>query len=96
MRCSFRTTTRILGWPSPTTRAGVGLATGDIGARRRSRPRNRLLIPMPPRSPRCHKLHPNCVVPADELPNVPHIELGTIANVAKAKIEEAILVVTGG
>jgi pyruvate dehydrogenase (quinone) len=36
------------------------------------------------------------VVPADELPNVPHIELGTIANVAKAKIKEAILAVTGG
>jgi pyruvate dehydrogenase (quinone) len=38
----------------------------------------------------------DCVVPADELPNVPHIELGTIANVAKAKIKEAILAVTGG
>jgi pyruvate dehydrogenase (quinone) len=38
----------------------------------------------------------DCVVPADELPNVPHIELGTIANIAKAKIKEAILAVTGG
>jgi pyruvate dehydrogenase (quinone) len=38
----------------------------------------------------------DCVVPADELPNVPHIELETVANVAKAKIKEAILAVTGG
>jgi thiamine pyrophosphate-dependent acetolactate synthase large subunit-like protein len=38
----------------------------------------------------------DCVVPADELPNVPHIELGKVANVAKAKIKEEILAVTGG
>jgi pyruvate dehydrogenase (quinone) len=38
----------------------------------------------------------DCVVPADELPNVPHIELEKIANVAKAKVKEAILAVTGG
>jgi pyruvate dehydrogenase (quinone) len=38
----------------------------------------------------------DCVVPADELPNVPHIELGKVANVAKAKIKEAIIAVTGG
>jgi pyruvate dehydrogenase (quinone) len=28
----------------------------------------------------------DCVVPADELPNVPHIDLEVIGNVAKAKI----------
>jgi pyruvate dehydrogenase (quinone) len=33
----------------------------------------------------------DCVVPADELPNLPHIELEKIANVAKAKVKEAIL-----
>src|ERR1700728_4786888 len=38
----------------------------------------------------------DCVVAADELPNAPHLELGTVANVAKAKIKEAILSVTGG
>jgi pyruvate dehydrogenase (quinone) len=38
----------------------------------------------------------DCVVPADELPNAPHLELETVANVAKAKIKEAILSVTGG
>jgi pyruvate dehydrogenase (quinone) len=38
----------------------------------------------------------DCVVPADELPNVPHIELEKIENVAKAKIKEMILAVTGG
>jgi pyruvate dehydrogenase (quinone) len=38
----------------------------------------------------------DCVVPADELPNVPHIELDKVANVAKAKIKEAIIAVTGG
>jgi pyruvate dehydrogenase (quinone) len=38
----------------------------------------------------------DCVVPADELPNVPHIELEKVANVAKAKIKEAIIAVTGG
>ncbi|HEY0145905.1 MAG TPA: thiamine pyrophosphate-dependent enzyme [Methylovirgula sp.] len=38
----------------------------------------------------------DCVVAADELPNAPHLELETIGNVAKAKIKEAILNVTGG
>ena len=38
----------------------------------------------------------DCVVAADELPNVPHIELEKIKNVAKAKIKEMILAVTGG
>jgi len=38
----------------------------------------------------------DCVVPADELPNVPHIELEKIENFAKAKIKETILAVTGG
>jgi pyruvate dehydrogenase (quinone) len=36
------------------------------------------------------------VVAADELPNVPHIELEKIENFAKAKIKEMILAVTGG
>jgi pyruvate dehydrogenase (quinone) len=38
----------------------------------------------------------DCVIPADELPNVPHIELDRIENFAKAKIKETILSVTGG
>jgi pyruvate dehydrogenase (quinone) len=33
---------------------------------------------------------------ADELPNVPHLELETMENYAEAKIKEAILAVTGG
>jgi pyruvate dehydrogenase (quinone) len=37
----------------------------------------------------------DCVVAADELPNVPHLELKTIDNFAKAKIKEAIIAVTG-
>jgi hypothetical protein len=32
---------------------------------------------------------------ADELPNVPHLELKTIDNFAKAKIKEAIIAVAG-
>jgi thiamine pyrophosphate-dependent acetolactate synthase large subunit-like protein len=36
----------------------------------------------------------SCVVPADELPNVPHIDLGKMENFAKAKIKEAILAFT--
>jgi pyruvate dehydrogenase (quinone) len=36
------------------------------------------------------------VVAADELPNVPHLELETMGNYAEAKIKEAILAVTGG
>ena len=38
----------------------------------------------------------DCVVAADELPNVPHLELETVGNFAEAKIKEAILAVTGG
>jgi pyruvate dehydrogenase (quinone) len=38
----------------------------------------------------------DCVVAADELPNVPHLDLETMGNFAKAKIKEAILEVTGG
>jgi pyruvate dehydrogenase (quinone) len=38
----------------------------------------------------------DCVVAADELPNLPHIELGRVENFAKAKVKEAILAVTGG
>ena len=38
----------------------------------------------------------DCVVPANELPNVPHLELETMSNFAKAKIKETILAVTGG
>ncbi len=38
----------------------------------------------------------DCVVAADELPNVPHLELETMGNFAKAKIKETILAVTGG
>jgi pyruvate dehydrogenase (quinone) len=38
----------------------------------------------------------DCVVPANELPNTPHMELGKIENFAKAKVKEAILAVTGG
>ena len=38
----------------------------------------------------------DCVVPADELPNVPHIDLEKMEKFAEAKIKEAILAVTGG
>jgi pyruvate dehydrogenase (quinone) len=38
----------------------------------------------------------DCVVAADELPNLPHIELERVKNFAEAKIKEAILAVTGG
>jgi pyruvate dehydrogenase (quinone) len=38
----------------------------------------------------------DCVVPADEMPNMPHIELDQIGNYAVAKIKEAIRAVTGG
>jgi pyruvate dehydrogenase (quinone) len=38
----------------------------------------------------------DCVVPADEMPNMPHIELDQIGNYAVAKIKEAIHAVTGG
>jgi thiamine pyrophosphate-dependent acetolactate synthase large subunit-like protein len=38
----------------------------------------------------------DCVVPADELPNFPHLDLEKIENFAEAKVKEAILAVTGG
>jgi pyruvate dehydrogenase (quinone) len=38
----------------------------------------------------------DAVVAADEIPNVPHIELEQIGNFALAKIKEAVLAVTGG
>ena len=38
----------------------------------------------------------DCVVAADELPNIPHLELETMENFAKAKIKEAMLAFTGG
>jgi pyruvate dehydrogenase (quinone) len=37
----------------------------------------------------------DCVVAADEMPNLPHIELETLGNFAKAKIREAVLAATG-
>ncbi len=37
----------------------------------------------------------DCVVPADELPNVPHVDLEKVGNFAKAKIKEEILAITG-
>jgi pyruvate dehydrogenase (quinone) len=38
----------------------------------------------------------DCVVVADELPNLPHLDLETMGNYAKAKIKETVLAVTGG
>jgi thiamine pyrophosphate-dependent acetolactate synthase large subunit-like protein len=38
----------------------------------------------------------DCVVPADEMPNMPHLEFDQISNYALAKIKEAIHAVTGG
>jgi pyruvate dehydrogenase (quinone) len=38
----------------------------------------------------------DCVVAADELPNVPHLDLETMGNFAGAKIKEAIFAVTSG
>jgi thiamine pyrophosphate-dependent acetolactate synthase large subunit-like protein len=37
----------------------------------------------------------DCVVAADEMPNVPHIELDLAAHYAVAKIKEAVIAVTG-
>ena len=37
----------------------------------------------------------DCVVAADELPNIPHIELGLAAHYAIAKVREAAIAVTG-
>jgi thiamine pyrophosphate-dependent acetolactate synthase large subunit-like protein len=38
----------------------------------------------------------DAVVAADELPNMPHLDLAVIGRVAQAKVKEAILAVTGG
>jgi pyruvate dehydrogenase (quinone) len=38
----------------------------------------------------------DCVVAADELPNLPHIDLEMLGNFAEAKIKEAVLAATGG
>ena len=38
----------------------------------------------------------DCVVAANELPNMPHLDLEKVGNFAKAKIKEAVLAVTGG
>jgi pyruvate dehydrogenase (quinone) len=38
----------------------------------------------------------DAVVAADELPNLPHVELAQIGHFAQAKIREAVLAVTGG
>jgi pyruvate dehydrogenase (quinone) len=37
----------------------------------------------------------DCVVAADEMPNIPHLELEQIGNYAVAKIKEAVQAVTG-
>jgi pyruvate dehydrogenase (quinone) len=37
----------------------------------------------------------DCVVAADEMPNLPHVELGMVGHYAMAKIREALLAVTG-
>ena len=37
----------------------------------------------------------DCVVAADEMPNLPHLELDKIGHYAVAKIKEALLAVTG-
>ena len=38
----------------------------------------------------------DCVVPSDEMPNMPHVELDQIGNYAIAKIKEAVRAVTAG
>ena len=38
----------------------------------------------------------DCIVASNEMPNVPHVELGQIGHYAVAKIKEAVLAVTGG
>jgi thiamine pyrophosphate-dependent acetolactate synthase large subunit-like protein len=38
----------------------------------------------------------DAVVVADEMPNMPHIEIETVGHYAIAKVKEAILAVTGG
>ncbi len=38
----------------------------------------------------------DCIVAADEMPNIPHLEFGQITNYARAKIREAVAAVLGG
>jgi thiamine pyrophosphate-dependent acetolactate synthase large subunit-like protein len=38
----------------------------------------------------------DAVVVPNELPNLPHLELGMVGNVALAKVREALLTITGG
>ena len=38
----------------------------------------------------------DCVVPPDEMPNFPHLDLEKAENFVKAKIKEKILAFTGG
>ena len=38
----------------------------------------------------------DAVVAADEMPNMPHVDLGQIGHFAIAKIKEAVLAVAGG
>jgi thiamine pyrophosphate-dependent acetolactate synthase large subunit-like protein len=38
----------------------------------------------------------DAVVPSNELPNLPHLELDTVSQVAVAKVKEALLTLTGG
>src|SRR4051812_43630231 len=38
----------------------------------------------------------DAVVVADEVPNMPHVEIETVGHYAMAKVREAILAVTGG
>jgi thiamine pyrophosphate-dependent acetolactate synthase large subunit-like protein len=38
----------------------------------------------------------DAVVAADEMPNVPHVDLAQIGHFAQAKIREAVLAFTGG
>jgi pyruvate dehydrogenase (quinone) len=37
----------------------------------------------------------DATVPVNELPNVPHLDLELLGQVARAKIKEAVLAVTG-
>jgi len=39
---------------------------------------------------------PTPFVAADEMPNMPHVELDQVGHYAVAKIKEAVLAVTGG
>ncbi|MEH2481966.1 hypothetical protein V1282_005323 [Nitrobacteraceae bacterium AZCC 2146] len=37
----------------------------------------------------------DCVIAADEMPNLPHVEAAMVGNYALAKIKEAVMAVTG-